>query len=91
MNDSLQKKKDRMMIMLRNRLEVPILIAIAAITSVLWLFIEIAEGVVKGETGKIDTAIMMAFRSPEDPTQPFGPGWFRETIRDISGLGSPGC
>jgi undecaprenyl-diphosphatase len=89
-NDSLQKKKDRMMIMLRNWLEVPILIAIVAITSVLWLFIEIAEGVAKGETGRIDTAILMAFRSPGDPAQPFGPGWLRETVRDISGLGSPG-
>jgi undecaprenyl-diphosphatase len=79
-----------MMPMLRNWLEVPILGSIAAITSVLWLFIEIAESVDKGETGKIDTAILMAFRSPEDPTQPFGSEWLREFVRDISGLGSPG-
>jgi undecaprenyl-diphosphatase len=76
--------------MLRKWLEVPILGAIVVITSVLWLFIEIAEGVAKGETGKIDTAILMAFRSPEDPAKPFGPAWLSETMRDISGLGSPG-
>ena len=76
--------------MLRNWLEVPLLGAIAAITSVLWLFIEIAESVVEGETGKIDKAILMLFRSPEDPSQPFGPGWLSEFVRDISGLGSPG-
>lgn len=76
--------------MLRNRLEGPILGVIAAITSVLWLFIEIAEEVDEGKTGKIDTAILMAFRSPEDPAQPLGPGWLTETVRDISGLGGPG-
>lgn len=67
----------------------PILAAIVAITSVLWLFIETAEGVVKGETGKIDAAILMAFRSSGDPAKPFGPAWLSETMRDISGLGSP--
>lgn len=76
--------------MLRKWLEVPILGVIAAITSVLWLFIEIAEGVAKGETDKIDTAILMFFRSTEDPSQPFGPGWLKEIMRDISGLGGPG-
>jgi undecaprenyl-diphosphatase len=79
-----------MMLMLRNWLEVRLLGAISAIASMLWLFIEIAEEVVEGETGEIDTAILMVFRSPEDPTQPFGPGWLREFVRDISGLGSPG-
>jgi undecaprenyl-diphosphatase len=78
------------MIMLRKWLEVSILGVIAAITSVLWLFIEIAESVAEGETAKIDTAILMFFRSPEDPSQPIGPWWLSETMRDISGLGSPG-
>lgn len=76
--------------MLRNWLEVRFLGAIAAIASSLWLFIEIAEAVVDGETGKVDTAILMFFRSPVDPAQPFGTEWLREFVRDISGLGSPG-
>ena len=74
----------------RNWLEAPFLAAIATIASSLWLFIEIADAVVAGTTGKIDTAILMAFRSTEDPAHPFGPEWFREFVRDLSGLGSPG-
>ncbi|RJG01463.1 phosphatase PAP2 family protein [Noviherbaspirillum sedimenti] len=76
--------------MLRNWLEVRLLVAITAITSALWFFIEIAEDVVQGETRKIDLAILMVFRSAHDPTQAFGPAWLNEFVRDISGLGSLG-
>lgn len=76
--------------MLRNWLEPRILGAIAAATSALWLFFEVAEEVAEGGTRRIDTAILMAFRSPGDPANPLGPEWLREFVRDISGLGSPG-
>jgi len=76
--------------MLRNWLEPRILGAIAAATSILWLFIELAEEVVEGGTRRVDTAILMAFRSPIDPANPLGPDWLRELVRDISGLGSLG-
>lgn len=75
--------------MLRNGLEVPILGAIAAIAAGVWLFVEVAEGVVEGKAGKIDAAILMALRSSTEPGQPFGPEWLKETMRDISGLGGP--
>jgi len=69
--------------MLRNGLEVSILGAVAAVTSGLWLFFEVAE------RPEIDAAILMAFRAPGEPDQPVGPEWLRETMRDLSGLGSP--
>ncbi len=74
----------------RNRLELRILSTIFAATSLLWLFLAVAEEVIEGETRVIDTAMLLAFRSPDDVTRPLGPAWLQEFVRDISGLGSPG-
>lgn len=71
----------------RNWLEPKVLGAIAAASSGLWLFVEVAGDVIKGDTRAIDTAILMAFRSSGDPSKPLGPDWFSEIVRDISGLG----
>lgn len=79
-----------MMQQFRNWLEPRILIAVAATTSVLWLFIALAEEVGEGDTARIDTAILMAFRVPDDATQALGPAWLGEFIRDLSSLGSLG-
>lgn len=75
---------------LRPWLEQRILVAIASATSILWLFIEVAEEVLEGATHEIDTAILMAFRSAASPADPLGPKWFAEFVRDVSGLGSAG-
>ncbi|TAN70322.1 MAG: phosphatase PAP2 family protein [Magnetospirillum sp.] len=76
--------------MLRKRLEPRILATIIATASAAWVFIAVAEDVVEGETGAIDTAILSAFRNPADPAQPFGPPWLHELGRDVTALGSPG-
>lgn len=73
---------------LRNWLEPRILVAIVTATSVLWLFIEVAEAVLANHTKEIDTAILLAFRSPANPADPLGPPWVEEMVRDISALGS---
>lgn len=78
------------MTILRTRIEPRLLAAIAAIASSAWLFIETAEEVLEGATRSIDTAILLAFRSPGAPTDPLGPKWFEEFARDISGLGGSG-
>jgi len=75
---------------LRNWLEARLLGGLFVAAIVLWVFIEIADEVVEGETRRIDTAILMAFRSSQDPTHAVGPAWFGEFVRDVSGLGSPG-
>ncbi len=52
-----------------------------------WLFIEIADEVREGELHEIDTAILLALRSPADPADPLGPPWLQEMGRDVTALG----
>lgn len=77
------------MIAIRKSWQVPwtlITIAVAAIAA--WGFIEILEEVLEGETRAIDEALILAFRVPGDPTDPIGPPWLEEAVRDITALGS---
>lgn len=70
-------------------LEPRILGTVAAVSSLL-LFLEVAEEVAEGETGSVDSAILLAFRTPGDPSDPLGPRWLEEFGRDVTGLGSAG-
>lgn len=74
---------------LRNWLELRVLGGIIAFALALWLFIEVAEHVIKGKTHLVDDLILTALRSPADPAHPLGPHWLQEFVRDVSGLGSP--
>ena len=51
-------------------------------------FIKLAEEVFEGETRGFDTRILLAFRNPADLSDPIGPSWFEESVRDITSLGS---
>ncbi|MTH66132.1 MULTISPECIES: phosphatase PAP2 family protein [Paracoccaceae] len=68
--------------------------AVAAVVAVgsllLFGFIKIADEVVEGETRTFDEAILMALRTPGDITQPIGPPWLHEMVRDFTALGSTG-
>lgn len=48
----------------------------------------IADEMSEGETAAFDNAILMLFRDPANPGQPFGPVWLQEAVRDITALGS---
>ncbi len=48
----------------------------------------IADEVVEGDTLDLDTAVLMALRTPGDPADPIGPAWFEEVVRDVTSLGS---
>jgi undecaprenyl-diphosphatase len=48
----------------------------------------LAEEVVEGDTSGFDRAVLMAFRSADDPTNPIGPPWLEEMGRDVTSLGS---
>jgi len=59
----------------------------AAAAAALWGFIEIADEVLEGESEAIDRALILALRSATDPSDPIGPAWFEEMMRDFTALG----
>jgi undecaprenyl-diphosphatase len=56
----------------------------------LCLFVELTSQVLAGETRALDRAILLAMRSPGDPSDPIGPAWFEELMRDFTALGGVG-
>ncbi|MGO4890780.1 phosphatase PAP2 family protein [Flavobacterium sp. W21_SRS_FM6] len=73
--------------------------ALAKPTSLMWLglgavlailFIELALRVLAGDTMAFDRNIILAMRNPADLSDPLGPYWFEELMRDITALGGTG-
>lgn len=54
----------------------------------IWGFVELADEVIEGDTRQIDEWIMLLLRNPEDLSDPLGPQWFEEMMRDITAFGS---
>jgi undecaprenyl-diphosphatase len=65
------------------RFLVPIVLATASA----WIFIAVADEVLEGETRAIDERIILALRTA-DVSDPVGPLWFEEAVRDLTALGS---
>ncbi|WP_238296307.1 phosphatase PAP2 family protein, partial [Methylobacterium soli] len=51
-------------------------------------FFYLADEVGEGSTAALDRKILLALRNPADLSDPIGPRWLEETMRDITGLGS---
>lgn len=69
------------------RVEVGWLARFGVLGGSLWLFLELADEVRDGETHALDSRILLAMRSPDDPADPIGPGWVEELARDLTALG----
>ena len=52
-----------------------------------YVFIEVADEVMEGATGGLDRGILLALRNPADPSDPIGPPWLEEAMRDFTALG----
>lgn len=72
------------------RIEGELLLAFAAAATLLLAFAMIAARVAGGEPRAFDRRILLALRSPTDPSDPIGPRWFQEMVRDFTALGSTG-
>ena len=70
--------------------EFAVLAALALAAAALWGFVELAGEVLEGETHAFDERILLALRSATDRSDPLGPGWLEELMRDVTGLGSTG-
>lgn len=52
-----------------------------------YLFIVVADVVTEGDAGALDRGILLALRNPADTSDPLGPAWFEESMRDLTALG----
>jgi undecaprenyl-diphosphatase len=53
-----------------------------------WAFVGLAGEVKEGDTKALDTTILRALRSANDPRRPVGPLWLEGVMLDITALGS---
>jgi undecaprenyl-diphosphatase len=67
--------------------EIGPLISLAACGFFAWAFVELADDVREGDTHALDSALLLALRSPGNVADPLGPSWLEESARDITGLG----
>lgn len=56
--------------------------------ALLLAFVALAGAVAMGWTRAFDEAALLALRNAADPSDPAGPRWFEEAMRDITALGS---
>jgi undecaprenyl-diphosphatase len=71
-------------------LEKTTLAALAVTVLAVWGFVELAGEVRAGHTRALDEAILLALRSPSDSSDPLGPRWLEELMRDFTALGGVG-
>jgi undecaprenyl-diphosphatase len=57
--------------------------------ALLLLFLYLAGEVVEGDTLSLDTKILRALRSADDPLKPIGPAWVESMLIDLTSLGGP--
>ncbi|HEV2846654.1 MAG TPA: hypothetical protein VG477_17500, partial [Thermoanaerobaculia bacterium] len=53
-------------------------------------FAELAQDVREGNTNSFDRSILISMREPADRSDPLGPRWLEEMMRDFTALGSHG-
>ena len=68
--------------------EVGPLVALLCLSTLGYGFFALAHEVGEGSTEALDRRILLALRNPNDLSDPIGPRWLEETMRDITGLGS---
>jgi undecaprenyl-diphosphatase len=70
--------------------EASVLIALLLAAGAVWLFVEVADDVLAGETRALDEQLLLLLRTADDPGDPLGPSWVEELARDVTAMGSAG-
>lgn len=63
------------------------LVGFALCAVFLWGFVEIADEVVEGDSLAYDRAVLEWLRAADDLSDPLGPTWLEEAVRDVTALG----
>jgi undecaprenyl-diphosphatase len=66
------------------------LMAVIAAAAALFAFARLANAVGRGSTRAFDEWLLVALRTPGDLSDPIGPAWVEEMMRDFTALGSTG-
>ncbi|MAM89254.1 MAG: PA-phosphatase [unclassified Hahellaceae] len=66
------------------------LLTMFVLAGLAWIFIWVTGEVVGGDSHALDEQLLMSMRSAADPSDPLGPHWVEELMRDITGLGGVG-
>ncbi len=67
----------------------PILIGIAAALSA-FVFLKVADEIAEAEVLSFDSSLLLSLRNPDDLSDPLGPRWVEEMMRDFTALGGVG-
>ncbi len=67
--------------------EIGAVVALLAVAICAWLFLEVVDEVVDGETARLDRQIVVALRTG-DGNDPLGPRWLEIAAADVTALGS---
>lgn len=70
--------------------ELAVLVTLLVLVGGTWGFVELADEVFEGNTRAFDRAVLLAMRNSADPSDPIGPKWFEELMRDFTALGGFG-
>ena len=68
--------------------EVGPLVSLLAVSLLGYAFFALAYEVGEGSTAALDRKILLSLRNPADLSDPLGPAWLEEAMRDITGWGS---
>jgi undecaprenyl-diphosphatase len=53
----------------------------------MFVFIALAGEIAEGDTQAFDNKILLALRSPDDPSKPIGPAWIEGALEDLTAIG----
>ncbi|MBV9418401.1 MAG: phosphatase PAP2 family protein [Alphaproteobacteria bacterium] len=67
--------------------EVRVLAGWVALGGTIWLFLQLAGEVTEGDTDALDRKLFFLMRVHGRPTEPIGPPWLQEAMRDVTALG----
>ena len=72
------------------RFELPLLVLPGVAALALWGFVALADEILEGETGDVDRRLLLSLRNPLDLSDPLGPLWLEEMMRDVTAFGGTG-
>jgi undecaprenyl-diphosphatase len=70
-----------------SRTELGLLLALALIAFLLFVFLRLADVVIAGDSASFDRALLLAFRRADNPAVALGPAWLPTVMRDLTALG----